>query len=190
MQRRKSFREVFEENYYAVKVEKGGRKGNKIGYVYSGPCYFWDLQEKQLKKEKKLLLSISLIGIFLMIFSGAQAVKANTDRFVAILSLLALSIHILELCAVLKFFFSKNKVTRMVWKEVDFVLGSLVLVRAILQLAVCVVSVWYAGINYRESIGWLTAVCYGLCCGLAFFISKRYRRIGFYTEKNESCNQD
>lgn len=186
MQRGKSLRDLFEENYAATEVPAGNRKGYKVQYLYSGPWYIWDLPQNRLKKEKWLEFGLSLSGFVLFLTAGAQEAAVNVSRFGVILAVLALCIHVLELSACIRFVCAGYRTTRMTYQDVDRILGTATGLRGILLCGTAVTALWYGVAEGMNGTSLGVILGYTGCAAMAFVIYRRYNKIPFYTEKNHS----
>lgn len=182
----KSLKDLFEENYVAVEVPAGNKKGYKIAYCYSGPWYIWDLPKEKLQREKWLEFGLSLLGLCLHLLTGAQRAAVNVGSPGVIMAVFALCIHVLEFSALIKFLCAGYRTTKMTYREIDRILGAATGFRAILLCGVAVTALLYAVTNGRNLVDLLTAAGYICCAVIAIHICRRYRKIPFYTEKNHS----
>lgn len=186
MQKGKSLKDLFEENYAAVEVPAQNKKGYKIEYLYRGPWYIWDMPQDKLKKEKWLEFGLSLTGIFLYLLTGGVETKVNTSKPGVILAVLALCIHVLELSALVKFICAGYRTTKMTYQEIDRILGAATGLRGILLCGTAFVAFVYTVTGGMERMSLLVTAGYLGCGSIAFMIYNRYRKITFYTEKNHS----
>lgn len=186
MQKGKSLKDLFEENYTAVEVPAQNKKGYKIEYLYSGPWYIWDMPKDKLKREKWMELGLSLTGIFLYLFTGAANTPVNTSKLGVILAVLALCIHVLEIFALIKFICAGYRTTKMTYQKVDRILGAATGLRGILLCGVAFVAFVYAVTGGMDMLSLLVTAGYLGCGSIAFMIYRRYNKITFYTEKNRS----
>ncbi len=186
MKKGKSLKDLFEENYTAVQVPAGNKKGYKIEYLYSGPWYIWDLPEKRLKKEKWTELGLSLTGLLLYLLTGAQQAAVNSGKLGVILAALALCIHVLEISALIKFICAGYKTTKMTYQEVDRILGAATGLRGILLCGVAAMALVYGVAGGMNVTALMVLAGYMGCGAIAFYIYHRYNKIIFYTEENDS----
>lgn len=186
MKKGKSLKDLFEENYKAVKVPAKNKKGYKIEYLYSGPWYIWDMPQDKLKREKWLEFGLSIAGIILYLLTGSVRTKVNISKPGVILAVLALCIHVLELSALIKFICAGYRTTKMTYQEVDRILGAATGLRGILLCGVAFAAFVYAVAGGMNTLSLLVTAGYLGCGFIAFIIYRRYNKITFYTEKNRS----
>lgn len=186
MQKRKSLKDIFEENYAAVEVPAGNRRGYKVQYLYSGPWYIWDMPRDRLTKEKWMELGLSLAGLVLHLAVGAQEAAVNISRFGAVLAIMALCIHVLEISACIRFVCAGCRTTRMTYQDIDRILGAATGLRGIFLCGMTVAALCYGVMEGMNRISLLAILGYMGCAAIAFVIYRRYNRIAFYTEKNHS----
>lgn len=189
MQQRKKLRDLFEENYTAVKTSDRSKKGYRIEYIYSGPWYIWDLEEPRLKKEKRQIFLLGMLSVILFLAAGLQNASVNTNPYSVIPALLVLCIQVLELTAAFQFICAKYKTTRMTYNRVDRILGGVSGIELILQLWITGLALWLFVRADQNLISFLTLLLYGASAFLTFVIYKKFNRIGFYTEKNNSVRE-
>mgnify|MGYP006964298048 FL=1 len=182
----KSLKDLFAENYTAVEVPAGNRKGYKIIYCYSGPWYLWDMPKEKLLREKWLELGLSLLGICLYLLTGAQKAAVNVGGPGVILAILALCLHVLEFSALIKFICTGCRTTKMTYQEIDRILGAATGFRGVFLCGTALTALLYAVKGGMEIVALLTAAGYLSCAVIAFYIGYRYKKIPFYTEKNTS----
>ncbi len=182
----KSFKDLFDENYTAVEVPAGNRKGYRIAYCYSGPWYIWDMPKEKLRREKWLEFGLSLLGIGLYLLTGSRRAAVNVSGPGVVSAVLALCIHVLEFSALIKFICANYRTTKMTYQEVDRILGAATGLRGILLSGTAVTALVYAVRDGMWSTALLTAAGYFSCAATAFLIHFRYKKIPFYSEKNTS----
>ncbi|MGN0293056.1 MAG: hypothetical protein ACI4D3_03515 [Lachnospiraceae bacterium] len=184
----KTLREQFEENYTPVSVPADNKDGFKIEYVYYAPWYIWDMEETKLKKKKRQLLGLSVSSFLLYLIVGLQNTGANCFAPVEIAGIFALCAHVFELFSMFQFLFAKYRTSRMTCTGVDRSLTLSPLMRSICLAVTSAGCVIYMILN-SEMSALPEAAGYLICAGLAFHISREYRKIPIRTEKNEILNQ-
>lgn len=186
---RKTLREKFEENYTAIPVPAKNRKGYTMRYFYYAPWYIWDMPEEKLRKEKWLLLGISLAGLLVFVLSGLVPNKVNGTRLLFLPSALTLCCHILELSGLLQFLAAKYRTTKMTYQTVRDILEYVPWVRMALMAfstAVCL---------YRMAVGGLddelvtVTVGYLFCSVTAWLEGSRFRGISVRQEENNALEE-
>lgn len=182
--KRKSLREVFEENYAAVREPAKNSAGFKIRYVYYAPWYIWCLGEKELRREKILLLTLSLVSLAVFTASVMPDSELNTQRLLFALCAASLCAHILELSALVQFAAAKRKTSRMTYNDITKLLGTCPLLRAALLEAAALGSVLYMLFVSFSALSLAVTAGYAVSGAMAWVIYKRYGRIPFTTEKN------
>jgi len=186
---RKSLREKFEESYTAIPVPAKNRKGYTMRYFYYAPWYIWDLPEEKLRKEKWLLLGISLIGLLVFLLSGLTPNEVNGTQLLFIPSALTLCCHILELSGLLQFLAAKYRTTKMTYQTVRDILEYVPWVRMMLMAvstAVCLYHMAAGGVN-----GDLVTVAAGylFCAVTAWLEVSRFRSISVRQEENNALEE-
>lgn len=184
--KRQSLKDLFEENYVAVEVPTGNRKGYKVAYCYSGPWYLWDMPKGKLQREKWLEFGLSLLSFGLYLLTGAQKIAVNVRSPGVILAVLALCIHVLELSALIRFICAGYRTTKITYQEIDRILGAATGLRGMFLCGTAVTALVYALMDGIGIVTLLTAAGYLCCAAIAFHINHRYKKIPFYTEKNTS----
>ncbi len=180
----KTLRERFEEDYAPVKVPAAGKGGFKIRYVYYGPWYVWDLEEKKLKKKKQLLAAVSGAGLAVYLLAGLQPSGANSFAGVEAAGILGLCAHVFELSGLFSFLLARYRTSRMTFNQVNGGLLSAPLLRCLFLGAAAWETVVYMSRNTYDRLTFLVAMGYLACAGGAFFIFYQYKKIPVRTEKN------
>lgn len=155
----KSYRERFFEQYtYRTTVMPNGKKRRVM--VYHGPLYRWDLSPAKLRAAKSIHVLLPLLSALLLILSSLQPVQANTNRVVAILSMIALAAMLPELWGGLLFMLQrKPEMTALEWHEVHMTVLISSFVHA---LFLCLSAVLVFIISIRIELN--VPVCAGYAC--------------------------
>lgn len=186
---RKTLRERFEENYTAVPVPTGKDGGFKMRYIYYAPWYYWDLPVRRLRKEKRLLLALSLLGLTVFLAAAVCTSDFNSRAAVFVPCVLSFCCHILELSGLAQFNLAQYRTTRMNVQEVERIMDLAPVARTILSALAGCICLWYT--VRGEYSGMSLAVTGGFfaCAGLAALEVYRFRRIPVRTEDNHTLEE-
>ena len=185
----KTPQERFEENYAAVEKPANNKDGFKIEYVYYAPWYLWDKPEAELKKCKRVLLGVSILGLACCLFAGAQRCEANTALLVGVPALLALCAHVLELYGLILFNFAKYRTTKMTYTDVNRLLTLSLPMRTGMMFLTVIACVYYLVVDGAGAAS-VTALCGFLSSGVtAIYIYRTYRALPLRTERNYTLDE-
>ncbi len=185
----KTPQERFEENYAAVEKPANNKDGFKIEYVYYAPWYLWDKPETELKKCKRVLLGVSVLGLACCLFAGAQRCEANTALWVGVPALLGLCAHVLELYGLIMFNCAKYRTTKMTYTDVNRLL-TLALPMRIGMMVLTTAAVAYYLVCSGFSAEGIPALCGFLSsCATAIYIYRTYRALPLRTERNYTLEE-
>ena len=98
----------------------------------------------------------------------------------------ALCAHILELSGVLRFYFAKYRTTQMTYKNVDFILRTIPLVRGCALFGTMISGLYFLTYNSFGILTIYVLMGYFVCACSSFYIWRKYRKIPLKTEKNDS----
>ncbi|MBR4289020.1 MAG: hypothetical protein IKT52_00035 [Oscillospiraceae bacterium] len=180
----KTLQERFEADYAAVEKPANNKDGFKIEYVYYAPWHLWDLPEAALKKCKRMLLGVSLLGLVFFIVAGIQECEANTRYWVAVPALLGLCAHVVELYGLILFNCAKYRTTRMTYHDVNWCMSFGPVARTGLLLLTGITSgygVFLYGFSWKALTAWMGFLASAIT---ALYVSRTYRGLQLRTERN------
>lgn len=181
----KTLKEQFEESYTLIPVTSGKGK-TKMKYVYCAPWYLWDLPPSRLRREKILLMCISLSGLAVYIAAATAPAEVNGAVSVVLPSVGGLCMHIVEISRLLQFCFARYRTTELTYYQVTRILCRIPAYRGCCGIIACLaVVVHMAGgrdllLSFRVLAGYL------VYAGLAWGVYVRFRRIPHRVENNHS----
>lgn len=189
MDKRRSLRSRFENNYVAVSVPADNKRGVKVKYVYYAPWYIWDLPAKKLRKKKIYIFLVSIISFALFCISVSMPCPINSKKPVFLASTLALCCHIMEAAALVQFMPAKSRTTKLKYEQISRGLDFFPALRAACMAAAtifCVVYVILGGFSIWDII---TTILYFVGAALAWSEHICYKKIPFFTEENDALKK-
>lgn len=180
----KLFRESFEENYIAVEVPCDNKKGFKIRYEYYGPWYLWNLSADAMKRMKISIALCCVVGIFSFFFCAFRDTVMNYRTIVSVPGMLSNAAMLFEVIGVIQFLFSKEKLTRLSYRDIDRKLRIATLLHALLLMATVIacIYVWaMESLPFSSALPLFGYLLSGLCSAIIFYL---YHRLSFRTEEN------
>lgn len=186
---KKTLREIFEDNYTAVPIPANNAKGFKMKYIYYAPWYFWNLPDRALKNEKRLILLCSLAGFLCFLLSSTRVSELNRMPVIFVPCALALCCHVVEFFHLVQFAAAKEKTTKMTFDEVDKALRFFPGLRcaACGFCALACVCLWILG--YRDSDIIRMPAGFAAAAITAWAVQKRYSRIPHSVAVNHTLKE-
>ena len=183
---RKTFRERYEESYTAVPVPADNKQGFRMKYIYYAPWYRWDLPAKKLWRGKFIMLFVSAAGFLLSLSCMAQRTAVNRMLAVFAPCVLMLCCHIMELSGLIRFFAARARTTKMNYDEVNKLIRTFPMLRAVMGNVPMTVCVYTAVTGERPLFHLAMALAYGALSATAMGITRYYSRIPVCVEANNA----
>ena len=184
MFKRKSLVERWDDNYAGIPVPANNKKGFKVKYVYYGPWYYWNMEEKDLKKEKMIIAGLSISGMILYFIFALLHSPLNSKMFVVLPGMTAEALHLLELVADIRFLTVPYRADRMTFEDVDNNYRLFPKIRAYLLAAAAGFGVIYLPFKCFSVLSILVILANALCAYMAWYMFKRYGKLTSRIEKN------
>lgn len=189
MDKPKSLRSRFEDNYTPVIVPAHNKRGTKVKYIYYAPWYVWDLPTIEFQKRKVCICMVSVFSFVLFCLSISIPCPVNSEKSVFLVSSLALCCYVMEGAALVQFLPSSNRTTKLKYEQISRGLDLFPALRAFFMAAALVLSLvfllhkgFFAG-NLIVTASYLGGTL------LAWAERVCYKKIPFTTEKNDTLKR-
>ncbi|MBQ9064156.1 MAG: hypothetical protein IJ123_01770 [Blautia sp.] len=182
----KSMREKFEEDYKAVKVPCGNKKGYKIDYVYIGDWWLWKEPRDQVNRCKRYVMSCCIGSLVLYLAAALQNSPVNYSRFVSMTGLLSLAPYIFVIFGSVQFLVSKEKMTEQDCKDIRTKLMVAPVFHAGLLLICAVLCTLEVVRNQYELPQLLIGLCFLLSGLQSLLIVIQFRKLHEYKVPNDT----
>ncbi len=184
----KTFRDSFEENYMAYEEPCGNRRGFRIRYEYVGKWYVYRLDREDRQRYKRILGMMCVLGTVFYAMAALQRCELNYSPFPTLFSGLSLAAFLFQWFGVVKFIFSKDKLTSESFREVNTILRTVPWLNFFLLLGAAVSCVFLILRNgVTDSV--LTVPFLYFISGVCSFLTAFFYRTLPY-EKQENTTWD
>ena len=184
----KTYRQTFEEDYRAVQEPKPNG-GTRTRYVYIGNWHVWDATQERLRVVKRVMALASGLGTAIFLLGALIRSPLTWNRWVALLTGLALAAVLLAVVGVAQFCAAKPRLSRQYFGDINAKLMLAPLAHAILLAGAAVASVIaLAGMRAAWTDA-LVPVCFLASALAAAGTFRLYRSLPRKVMENEAATQ-
>ena len=180
----KTFRDSFEENYMAYEEPCGNRKGFRIRYEYVGKWYVYRLDKTEKQRYKRILGVMCILGTVCFAAAALKNCGLNYSSYPTLFAGLSLAAFLFQWLGVVKFIFSKDKITSHSFDEMNTILRIVPCVNAFLLLGAALSCV-FIGLRNGNFTDVLTVPLFYFFSGVcSFLITFFYRALPYEKQEN------
>lgn len=179
----------FEEHYMAVSVPAHNRKGFKIRYVYYAPWYVWDLEERELKRQKKGIGIKMLLSAVLFFLAALLDSEINRSPLMVIPGAVMLCAVMYEGIGAAQFLAAKYRTTESNFKEATGKIRNGFYCHAAALLAVVCSDLYLIMTGGFSLLNMITVLLYILAGCAAFGMRVQFLKIPVRKEKNDAMDK-
>lgn len=182
----KTFRDYFEENYVAYEEPCDNKRGFRIQYEYVGTWYVYKLNKSEKQRYKRIFGAMCILSTLLYALAALRKCELNYRSFPILFSGFSLAAFLFEWYGVIKFIFSREKITDQNFNEINGILKIVPCINALL-LVCAAVSCFFIIIQNGLHTDMITVPLFyffsGVCsCLIAFF----YRVLPYEKQQNKA----
>lgn len=180
----KTFRDSFEENYMAYEAPCANKRGFRIRYAYVGSWYVYKLKKEEKQRYKRIFGVMCVLGTAFFALAALKRCELNYRSFPVLFSGLSLAALLFEWFGVIRFIFSKDKMTSTGFDEMNRILRLAPCINALLLLGAAISCVFIV-IRNGLPANLLTVPLFYFFSGIcSFLITFFYRTLPYEKQEN------